>query len=274
MKKKLIAVFLVVATLLSCVFAFVACDDRNTPDNEDKNNSQQNPNEDDENIFEVETVLQKLATYAGAVPNEYRNQYNIGVYSNIDFGEVEYEGDGYIYEYSIMLHVGFDESIKFISYKTKEEALLAVDNIGNDYDFFGKTYGYCKMLTDNIVVLATSEKLYDDIMGADISKCIYPTFLLDNLIFYAKTIISEKIGGMIFGNWGSRGGEMHLRYGDTTDLDLLLIDSYYLLDNPTEEAVERFNYIVEHVKNGVFDGYDVSVIKTRENYIKFLYIKK
>ena len=267
MKKKLIAVFLVVATLLSCVFAFAACDDRNTPDNEDKNNSQQNPNDDDANVVEVETILQKLATYAGAVPNEYRNQYNIGVYSNIDFREVEFEGDGYVYEDLITLVVGFDESIEFVSYKTKEEALIAIDNIGNTYD-------YCKMLTDNIVVLATSEKLYDDIMNADISKCIYPTFLLDNLIFYAKTIINEKIGGMVFGNWGSRGGEMHLRYCDTTDLDSLLIDSYYLLDNPTEEAVERFNYIVEHVKNGVFDGYDVSVIKLRENYIKFLYIKK
>ena len=274
MKKKLIAVFLVVATLLSCVFAFAACDDINTPDNEDKNNSQQNPKDDDADIFEVETILQKLATYAGALPNEYRNQYNIGVYSNIDFGEVVYEGDGYIYEYTIMLRGGFNESVEFISYKTKEEALLAVDNIGNDYDYFGKKYDYCKILTDNIVVLATSEKLYDDIMNADISKCIYPTFLLDNLIFYAKTIISEKTGGMIFGNWGSRGGEMHLRYGDTTDLDLVLIDSYYLPDNPTKEAVERFNYIVEHVKNGVFDGKDVSVIKSRENYIKFLYIKK
>ena len=66
MKKKLIAVFLVVATLLSCVFAFVACDKDKDKDKGGKNS------ETNDGIFDitnVESVLRHLMAYV-STPNE------------------------------------------------------------------------------------------------------------------------------------------------------------------------------------------------------------
>ena len=64
MKKKLIAVFLVVATLLSCVFAFAACDKDKGKDKGGKNGG---TNDGTFDITNFESVLRHLISYASTL---------------------------------------------------------------------------------------------------------------------------------------------------------------------------------------------------------------
>lgn len=91
MKKKLIAVFLVVATLLSCVFAFAACDKDKDKDKGGKNSGAGETYTEEE----IAALMGKLATYVIAnsekfsmnfeVPSEEERNRGAAVFNNCEW---------------------------------------------------------------------------------------------------------------------------------------------------------------------------------------------
>lgn len=117
MKKKLIAVFLVVATLLSCVFAFAACDKDKDKDKGGKNSGAGETYTEEE----IAALMGKLATYVIANPYRMRFESKIGAKADEDtlyFKNCEWLVDSYIL---------------VAKYDTAENATSSIDKIKEAY---------------------------------------------------------------------------------------------------------------------------------------------
>ena len=117
MKKKLIAVFLVVATLLTCVFAFAACDKDKDKNKDGKNGGAGETYTEDE----IAALMGKLATYVIANPYRMRFESKIGAKADEDtlfFKNCEWLVDSYIL---------------VAKYDTAENATSSIDKIKEAY---------------------------------------------------------------------------------------------------------------------------------------------
>lgn len=176
MKKKLIAVFLVVATLLSCVFAFAACDKDKDKDKGGKNSG---TNDGTFDITNVESVLRHLMAYV-STPNEELPDIGF-IYSK----PTDDWGGGSRPEYFIRIGEGGFAIYKYFS-KADADADWADREIGED-EYFAR-------LDDTTIVYCEYKSMYEDIKNADLSKSKWPEKIVEDMITYAKQVqVAKKV---------------------------------------------------------------------------------
>ena len=151
MKKKLIAVFLVVATLLSCVFAFVACDKDNDKDKGGKNSGAGETYTEDE----IAALMGKLATYVIANPYRMRFESKIGAKADEDtlfFKNCEWLVDSYIL---------------VAKYDTAENATSSIDKIKEAYAPRFKGDGEFIVEQHGTILIIGGKDRIDEIMATE-----------------------------------------------------------------------------------------------------------
>lgn len=171
MKKKLIAVFLVVATLLSCVFAFAACDNDKDKDKGGKNGGTNNEVYDGTfNLANVESVLRYLMAYVSVTDEIFPKI----IYS---YDDDETPPFSIIYD---------DYNYEIYDCGSKEVA----DEIWSDYKLDDD--GYSARVDDEKVAHFDSKTTYEEIKNMDLSKCIWPAKIVEDMITFAKQVQLEK----------------------------------------------------------------------------------
>lgn len=119
MKKKLIAVFLVVATLLSCVFAFAACDKDKGKDKGGKNGGAGETYTEEE----ISALMGKLATYVIANSKEFAMNFEVP-------SEEERNGSAAVYNNCEWL---ISSCIFVLKYDTTENATAAIEKAKDEF---------------------------------------------------------------------------------------------------------------------------------------------
>ena len=241
MKKKLIAVFLVVATLLSCVFAFAACDKDKDKDKGGKNGG---TNDGTFDITNVESVLRHLISYASTL-DDILIIYN--------FPETEWDGGG-TPESRLELVEG---EFVIATYKTEQE--------------FEKQFGshepekneYFAKIDSKTIVYCYDKNTYEKVKNADVSKCALPTRLVEDFISYAKIVKSNKKGVV---HMEKEDGYIDFGYR-TSELGKVGVAGYYLLDGATDAQVSAFNAKVTELNAKVSEG-KAEVLSSDNNHIK------
>lgn len=260
MKKKLIAVFLVVATLLSCVFAFAACDK-----DKDKNKGGKNGGTNDGtfDITNVESVLRHLMTYVST--------------SNEDFPDIYFEytnptdfWGGIRPEYRIGIGEGDFAIYKNFS-KADTDAEWADHEIGDD-EYFAR-------LDDTTIVYCEYKSTYEDIKNADLSKCKWPEKIVEDMITYAKQVQVAKKGGVIISDMGfsfskEHPGLVEFMYSQKGDFEKPDIESWALTADAPESTKQYFNSRVNILKQLSSESNAVEILEESENYIKVKYKNK
>ena len=110
MKKKLIAVFLIVATLLTCVFAFAACDK-----DKDKGNDNGNNNVSDD----IKSYIDKIATYILTKDNDLTASIMVREFENENANDMLYK---------LKADIRFNRN-HIMLYETEEFASAAINKI-------------------------------------------------------------------------------------------------------------------------------------------------
>ena len=265
MKKKLIAVFLVVATLLSCVFAFAACDKDKDKNKDGKNGGTNNEVYDGTfNLANVESVLRYLMAYVST--------------SNEDFPDIHFVyskptdnwGGGSRPEYSIRIGEGDFSIFKYFS-KADADAEWADREIGKD-EYFAR-------LDDTTIVYCDYKSMYEDIKNADLSKCKWPEKIVEDMITYAKQVQIAKKGGVIISDMGfsfskEHPGLVEFKYSQNGDFEKHDIDSWALTADAPESTRQYFNSMVNILKQLSSDSNTVEILGKSENYIKVKYKNK
>lgn len=258
MKKKLIAVFLVVATLLSCFFAFVACDKDKDKDKGGKNS------ETNDGIFDitnVESVLRHLMAYV-STPNEELPDIGF-IYSN----PTDDWGGGRRPEYHIAIGEGGFAIYKYFS-KADADADWADREIGED-EYFAR-------LDDMTIVYCDYKSMYEDIKNADLSKCKWPEKIVEDMITYAKQVQVAKKGGVIISDMGvsyskEYPGLVKFMYSQNGNLKKAYIESLALTADAPESTKQYFNSMVNFLKQLSSESNAVEILEKSENYIKVKY---
>ncbi len=235
MKKKLIAVFLVVATLLSCVFAFAACDKDKGKDKGGKNSG---TNDGTFDITNFESVLRHLISYASTL-DDILIIYN--------FPETEWDGGG-TPESRLELVEG---EFVICTYKTEYGSYEPENN-----EYFAK-------IDSKTTVYCYDKNTYEKVKNADVSKCALPTRLVEDFISYAKIVKSNKKGGV---HMEKEDGYIEFGYR-TSELGKVGVTGYYLLDGATDAQVSAFNAKVTELNAKVSEG-KAEVLSSDNNHIK------
>ena len=235
MKKKLIAVFLVVATLLSCVFAFVACDKDKDKDKGGKNGG---TNDGTFDITNFESVLRHLISYASTL-DDILIIYN--------FPETEWDG-GRTPESRLELVEG---EFVICTYKTEYGSYEPENN-----EYFAK-------IDSKTTVYCYDKNTYEKVKNADVSKCALPTRLVEDFISYAKIVKSNKKGAV---HMEKEDGYIDFGYR-TSELGKVGVAGYYLLDGATDAQVSAFNAKVTELNAKVSEG-KAEVLSSDNNHIK------
>lgn len=115
MKKKLIAVFLVVATLLSCVFAFAACGKDKDKDKGGKNSGAGETYTEEE----IAALMGKLATYVIANSDKYKMYFQSKVETRADEDTPFFKNCEWVMSSCILV----------FKYNTAENATSSIDEI-------------------------------------------------------------------------------------------------------------------------------------------------
>ncbi len=245
MKKKLIAVFLVVATLLSCVFAFAACD---KDKDKDKGGKNRGTNDGTFDITNVESVLRHLISYSSTLDDTR-------MIINYYFPEDEWYGGG-TPESNLELVEG---EFVIATYKTEQE--------------FEKKYGshepeeneYFSKIDSKTVVYCYDKNTYEKVKNADVSKCAFPTRLVEDFINYAKIVKSNKKGGVVM---SKEDGNIEFTYlTSTSGSGKVGVAGYYLLDGATDAQVSAFNAKVAELNAKVSEG-KAEILSSDNNHIK------
>ena len=243
MKKKLIAVFLVVATLLTCVFAFAACDKDKDKDKGGKNGG---TNDGTFDITNVESVLRHLMAYASTLDDILIHYY---------FPEDEWDGGG-----TPKSHLELVESEFIIdTFKTEQELEQEFADIEfEDHEYFAK-------IDSKTIVYCYDKNTYEKVKNADVSKCALPARLVEDFISYAKIVKSNKKGGVIM---EKEDGYIEFIYKTSTSgKGTVGVDGYYLLDGATDAQVSAFNAKVAELNAKVSEG-KAEVLSSDKNHIK------
>ena len=235
MKKKLIAVFLVVATLLSCVFAFAACD---KDKDKDKGGKNRGTNDGTFDITNVESVLRHLISYASTL-DDILIIYN--------FPETEWDGGG-TPESRLELVEG---EFVICTYKTEYGSYEPENN-----EYFAK-------IDSKTTVYCYDKNTYEKVKNADVSKCALPTRLVEDFISYAKIVKSNKKGAV---HMEKEDGYIDFGYR-TSELGKVGVAGYYLLDGATDAQVSAFNAKVTELNAKVSEG-KAEVLSSDNNHIK------
>lgn len=255
MKKKFIAVFLVVATLLSCVFAFAACDKDKDKDKGGKNGGTNNELYDGTfNLANVESVLRYLMAYV-SVTDEI-------------FPKIIYSyDDDETPPYSII----YDEfNYEIHDCGSKERA----DEMWSDYKPDDDEY-YARV-DDEKVAYFDSKTTYEKIKNMDLSKCIWPAKIVEDMITFAKQVQLEKKGSVIitdrkFFAEKNHPGLVEFIYSQVgasnRQADLV---SYALIADVPESSKNDFNDMVLKFQQ-LSEENKVEILEKSENYIKVKY---
>ena len=241
MKKKLIAVFLVVATLLSCVFAFAACDKNKGKDKGRKNSG---TNDGTFDITNVESVLRHLISYASTL-DDILIIYN--------FPETEWDGGG-TPESRLELVEG---EFVIYTYKTEQE----LEKEFGSYE--PENNEYLAKIDSKTMVYCYDKNTYEKVKNADISKCALPARLVEDFISYVKIVKSNKKGGV---SMEKEDGYIEFRYS-TSELGKVGVAGYYLLDGATDAQVSAFNAKVAELNVKVSEE-KAEVLSSDKNHIK------
>ena len=239
MKRKLIAVFLIVATLLSCVFAFAACDKDKGKGNGGGNNGEFNP-------ADVESVLHHLTAYASTLDDMLIIYY---------FPEDEWDGGG-----TPESHLELVESEFIIdTYKTETELEKEIADFEiEDHEYFAK-------IDSKTLVYCYDKNTYEKVKNADVSKCALPARLVEDFINYAKIVKNNKKGGVIM---EKEDGYIEFIYKTSTSgKGTVGVVGYYLLDGATDAQVSAFNAKVAELNAKVSEG-KAEVLSSDNNHIK------
>ena len=261
MKKKLIAVFLVVVTLLSCVFAFAACAKDKDKDKGGKNGG---TNDGKFDITNVESVLRHLMAYV-STPNEELPDIGF-IYSK----PTDDWGGGSRPEYFIRIGEGGFAIYKYFS-KADADADWADREIGED-EYFAR-------LDDTTIVYCEYKSMYEDIKNADLSKSKWPEKIVEDMITYAKQVQVAKKGGVIISDMGvsyskEYPGLVKFMYSQNGNLEKAYIESWALTADAPESTRQYFNSMVNILKQLSSDTNTVEILGKSENYIKVKYKNK
>lgn len=243
MKKKLIAVFLVVATLLSCVFAFAACD---KDKDKDKGGKNRGTNDGTFDITNVESVLRHLMAYASKLDDILIHYY---------FPEDAWDG-GETPESSLELVEG---EFWIATYKTEQELEKEIADLEiEDHEYFAK-------IDSKTMVYCYDKNTYEKVKNADVSKCALPARLVEDFISYAKIVKSNKKGGVVM---NKEDGYINFTYFTSTSGERTVgVAGYYLLDGATDAQVSAFNAKVAELNAKVSEG-KAEVLSSDKNHIK------
>ena len=261
MKKKLIAVFLAVATLLTCVFAFVACDKDKGKDKGGKNGG---TNDGTFDITNVESVLRHLMAYVSTSNEDFPDIHFVYSKPTDDWGGESRP------EYFIRIGEGYFAIYKYFS-KADADAEWADREIGED-EYFAR-------LDDTTIVYCDYKSMYEDIKNADLSKCKWPEKIVEDMITYAKQVQAAKKGAVIisdklFSDDKEHPGLVEFKYyknGVSTNCD---IESWALTADAPESTKQYFNSMVNIFKQLSSESNAVEMLEKRENYIKLKYKNK
>lgn len=251
MKKKLIAVFLVVVTLLSCVFAFAACDNDKDKNKDGKNGGTNNEVYDGTfNLANVESVLRYLMAYVSVTDEIFPKI----IYSYDDDESIIYDDFNYDIYY----------------YGSKEMA----DEQWSDYKPDDDEY-YARV-DDEKVAHFDSKTTYEKIKNMDLSKCIWPAKIVEDMITFAKQVQLEKKGRVIitdrkFSDDKNHPGLVEFIYSQVNafnrQADLV---SYALIADVPESSKNDFNDMVLKFQQ-LSEENKVEILEKSENYIKVKY---
>lgn len=251
MKKKLIAVFLVVVTLLSCVFAFAACDKDKDKNKDGKNGGTNNEVYDGTfNLANVESVLRYLMAYVSVTDEIFPKI----IYSYDDDESIIYDDFNYDIYY----------------YGSKEMA----DEQWSDYKPDDDEY-YARV-DDEKVAHFDSKTTYEKIKNMDLSKCIWPAKIVEDMITFAKQVQLEKKGRVIitdrkFSDDKNHPGLVEFIYSQVNafnrQADLV---SYALIADVPESSKNDFNDMVLKFQQ-LSEENKVEILEKSENYIKVKY---
>lgn len=251
MKKKLIAVFLVVVTLLSCVFAFAACDKDKDKNKDGKNGGTNNEVYDGTfNLANVESVLRYLMAYVSVTDEIFPKI----IYSYDDDESIIYDDFNYDIYY----------------YGSKEMA----DEQWSDYKPDDDEY-YARV-DDEKVAHFDSKTTYEKIKNMDLSKCIWPAKIVEDMITFAKQVQLEKKGSVIitdrkFSDDKNHPGLVEFIYSQVNafnrQADLV---SYALIADVPESSKNDFNDMVLKFQQ-LSEENKVEILEKSENYIKVKY---
>ena len=251
MKKKLIAVFLVVVTLLSCVFAFAACDKDKDKNKDGKNGGTNNEVYDGTfNLANVESVLRYLMAYVSVTDEIFPKI----IYSYVDDESIIYDDFNYDIYY----------------YGSKEMA----DEQWSDYKPDDDEY-YARV-DDEKVAHFDSKTTYEKIKNMDLSKCIWPAKIVEDMITFAKQVQLEKKGSVIitdrkFSDDKNHPGLVEFIYSQVNafnrQADLV---SYALIADVPESSKNDFNDMVLKFQQ-LSEENKVEILEKSENYIKVKY---
>lgn len=260
MKKKLIAVFLVVVTLLSCVFAFAACDKDKDKDKGGKNGG---TNDGTFDITNVESVLRHLMAYVST-----SNEDSPGIHFVYSKPTDDWGGESRP-EYFIRIGEGDFAIYKYFS-KADADAEWADREIGED-EYFAR-------LDDMTMVYCDYKSMYEDIKNADLSKCKWPEKIVEDMITYAKQVQVAKKGGVLISDMGfsfskENPGLVEFRYSQNGDFEKpdIEIESWALTADAPESTKQYFNSMVNIFKQLSSESNAVEMLEKRENYIKVKY---
>ena len=260
MKKKLIAVFLVVATLLFCVFAFAACDKDKDKGKGGKNSG---TNDGTFDITNVESVLRHLMTYVSTSNEDFPDIYFEYINPTDDWG-------GTRPEYRICIGEGDFAIYKYFS-KADADAGWANREIGED-EYFAR-------LDDTTIVYCEYKSMYEDIKNANLSKCKWPEKIVEDMITYAKQVQVAKKGGVIISDMGfsfskEHPGLVEFMYSQKGDFEKPDIESWALTADAPESTKQYFNSRVNILKQLSSESNAVEILDESENYIKVKYKNK
>ena len=261
MKKKLIAVFLVVATLLSCVFAFAACDKDKDKDKGGKNGG---TNDGTFDITNFESVLRHLMAYVSTSNEDFPNIHFVYSKPTDDWGGESRP------EYFIRIGEGDFAIYKSFS-KADADAEWADREIGED-EYFAR-------LDDTTIVYCDYKSMYENIKNADLSKCKWPEKIVEDMITYAKQVQVAKKGGVIISDMGvsynkEHPGLVNFKYSQNGDFEKPDIESWALTADAPESTKQYFNSMVNIFKQLSSESNAVEMLEKRENYIKLKYKNK
>lgn len=255
MKKKLIAVFLVVATLLSCVFAFAACAKDKGKNKDGKNGGTNNEVYDGTfNLANVESVLRYLMAYV-SVTDEI-------------FPKIIYSYDD---DETPPFSIIFDEfNYDIYDCGSKEVA----DEIWSSYELDDD--GYYARVDDEKVAHFDSKTTYEKIKNMDLSKCIWPAKIVEDMITFAKQVQLEKKGSVIitdrkFSDEKQHPGLVEFIYSqvDASNRQADIV-SYALIADVPESSKNDFNDMVLKFQQ-LSEENKVEILEKSENYIKVKY---
>lgn len=225
MKKKLIAVFLVVATLLSCVFAFAACDKDKGKDKDGKNGGAGETYTEEE----IATLMGKLATYILSLPYQQMNlEVNPGARAD--------ENEQFLYNCEWQLAC----CIYVLKYDSTENATASIEKVKEEFAPMFEEEGDFTIEQHGAVFIVGGKNRIDAVRATeDKAVELFSQEFIDQYKANLKKLLSAKKPSAIQSFSYEKEDKTYTSYLDTVDDNTKILIK--LANDATAEEIKAFN---------------------------------